>query len=89
VKGKKFFPVDNVLTLNSNGTFIWDDNALIVGRKVEGTWTVKNGTAEFKILKVDGKAPKKTDATSFIGMVSKDGKQFYRQGNEKSLYNRI
>lgn len=88
-RGKKLFPIDNILTLKSDGTFVWDDNALITGRKIVGSWTVKNGVATLSVKTIDGKAPDKSDAKSFEAMVSKNGKVLYRGKNERGRYDKV
>ncbi|MBL8059310.1 MAG: hypothetical protein JNK63_01185 [Chthonomonas sp.] len=88
-RGKKLYPIENMLVVKSDGTFVWDDNALITGRKVTGTWSVKGGVATFTVKMVDGKAPGKDEAKSFEAMVAKSGKMLYRGNSERGRYDKI
>ena len=88
-RGKKVYPIDNILTIKGDGTFVWDDNAMITGRKVTGTWSVKGGVATFTIKAIDGKAPEKTEAKSFEAMVAKSGKMLYRGNAERGRYDKV
>lgn len=88
-RGKKIFPIDNILTMKGDGTFVWDDNALITGRKVTGTWSVKNGMAMFVVKAVDGKAPTKDEAKAFEASVAKSGKMLYRGNTARGRYDKV
>ena len=87
-RGKKLYPVDNILALKADGTFVWDDNALITGRKVTGTWSVKGGIATFAVKTIDGKAPTKTEAAAFEASVAKSGKMLYRGNTARGRYDK-